>query len=270
MNNTSTKFGIACAAMAALCLTATSVQAQCTTCAVPQVAYSPVVYNNYTTYDGWYLGKYVGRLGRRIFGPAPAPAYQVGYAPTYAAYPQTYAASYAPTYAASYAPACTTCGTSPCACAQTTYRPVVMQPVTECTTCYAPACNTCNTCSSGVTQATYDAPAASSCPTCNTSSYVQSTVESSPPSLPSTGTAPPRTFQETDRMDPIPAEESADDQNADWNAPMLLDPNDRLTKRPTAPVWTAVYKKPATITSISATKTATTGSKKTLGWTSGR
>lgn len=277
MKTTLTNYGLACVAAAAFCLAASSAQAQCSTCVTPQVAYSPVVYNSYTTYDGWYLGKYIGRMGQRIFGTAPAPAYQVGYAPAYGAYPQTYAASYAPTYSyASYAPSCNTCGTSPCGCAQTTYRPVVMQPVTSCATCYAPACSpcnscgTCDTCSSGVTQATYDAPVSSSCPTCNTSSYVQSDYESSAPSLPSNATAPPQTFRESDRVDPIPVDESSvDDQNADWNAPMLLDPNDRITKRPTAPVWTAVYKKPASITTISVAKPATT-TQKSLGWTSGR
>jgi hypothetical protein len=280
MKKTSTKFGLACAALAALCMASSDAQAQCATCAVPQVAYSPVVYNNYTTtYDGWYLGKYIGRLGQRIFGPAPAPAYQAAYPMTYAAsYPRTYAASYAPTYSyASYAPSCSTCGTSPCCCnTQTTYRPVIMQPTTTCATCYQPTCGTCNTCGScgtcdacsGVTQATYDAPVQSSCPTCNTSSYVQSNSSAAAPSLPNT-TAPPQTFRETDRINPIPAEESSvDDQNADWNAPMLLDPNDKITKRPTAPVWTAVYKKQASITSVSAAKAPV--SKKNIGWTSGR
>lgn len=259
MRNNSTKFGFALAALAAACMLAGTGQAQCTTCAVPQVAYSPVVYNTY--YEGWYLGKYLGRMGRRVFGTAPAPAYQA-----------SYATAYAPTYSyASYAPSCNTCGTSPCCCPQTVCRPVIMQPVSSCcTTCYAPSCSTCATCDScstcGVTQAAYGAPVSSGCPTCDTSSYVQSSADSAAPSLPSNGSAaPPQTFRETDRVTPVPAEESADGQNVDLSAPMLLDPNDQMTKRPTAPVWTAVYKEPAKITSISAPKT-----KKTIGWTSGR
>lgn len=267
MKENKMKFGLALAVAAAMCLTTGNADAQCSTCAVPQVAYSPVVYNNYTTtYDGWYLGKYVGRLGRRVFGTAPAPAYQAGY-------PTTYAASYAPTYSyASYAPSCNTCDTSPCCCTQTTYRPIVMSPVSDCCGC-ASTCNSCGTCSScsGVTQAGYNTSVSSSCPTCNTSAYVDSsTTNSAPaPSLNNIAPAPPQTFRETERLDPTPAEESGvGEQASDFGAPLLLDPNDKLTKRPTAPVWTAVYKRPATITSISAADRP--AKKQAVGWTSGR
>ncbi len=270
MNKTTTKFGFACAALAALCLTSATASAQCATCAVPQVAYSPVVYNTY--YDGWYLGKNM----RRWFGTAPAPAYQVSYAPTYTT-------AYAPTYSyASYAPSCTTCGTSPCACStQSCFRPVVMTPTCS-TCCYAPACGTCttcgtcdtcstcgtcDTCAGGVTQTTFDAPVSSSCPTCGTSAKVQASTDDVAPSISNT---PPRTFQETDRMNPTPVDESADNSNADWDAPQLFDPNDQVTKRPTAPVWTAVYKKPASITSISAANKPVASSTSTIRWSSGR
>lgn len=275
MKETKMKFAIACAAAAAVCITSNLASAQCATCAVPYAAASPVVYNNYTTYDGWYLGKYIGRLGQRLFGPAPTAAYTAAYPASYG-YPSTYAAGYAPSYNyaaayapnysyASYAPSCSTCGTSPCACAQTTYRPVVMSPV--CDSCCTPTCSTCNSCPtcSGVSQATYDAPVTSNCPTCNTSTY----IESPSASAPSLNTAPPQTYRETDRLDPIPANESSTTGQAnDFDAPMLLDPNDKLTKRPTAPVWTAVYKQPATITTISTSQD--TPAKKNIGWTSGR
>jgi len=270
MKNALLTIAFASAVLAATCLSSGEANAQCATCVTPQVAYTPVSYNSY--YDGWYPGKYLGRATRRVFGVAPAPAYSAGYAAAYpttyaAAYPTTYAASYAPTYATSYAPGCSTCGTSPCGCQQTTFRPVIMQPVAECNTCcYAPA--TCSTCS-GVTQAAYDAPAAS-CPTCNSA---PASTHSSPqqPSLPSSpAPAPQQTFRETDKLNPTPANESSfDEQNADWEAPQLLDPNDRLTKRPTAPVWTAVYKKQSNITPVKAS-TPTAKPKKTIGWTSGR
>lgn len=269
------KLGLAMAVAVAMCLTTAESYAQCSTCAVPQVAYSPVVYNNYTTtYDGWYLGKYVGRLGRRVFGTAPAPAYQVGYPTTYAAgYAPTYSyASYAPTYAASYAPSCNTCGTSPCCCAQTTYRPIVMSPVSSCCTCPT-TCNTCGTCDtcSGVTQAGYNTSVSSSCPTCNTSTYIDSSASnaSQAPSLNNSAPAPQQTFRETERLDPTPAEETGvGEQASDFGAPLLLDPSDKLTKRPTSPVWTAVYKQPATIKSVSATQSP--AKTQSVGWTAGR
>lgn len=282
MKETKMKFAIACAAAAAVCFTSAVATAQCSTCAVPYAAASPVVYNNYTSYEGWYLGKYLGRLGSRIFGPAPAPAYTAAYPATYAAgyapsygYATSYApsynyaASYAPSYNyASYAPTCNTCGTSPCCCSQTTYRPVVMQPVDTCNSCCQPTCSTCNTCptcTSGVSQATYDAPLTSSCPTCSTSTY----LESPSASAPSLNTAPPQTFRETDRIDPIPANESSNAGQAnDLDAPSLFDPNDKLTKQPTASVWTAVYKQPATITTISTQQPVT--SKQSIGWKSGK
>ncbi|WP_425398428.1 hypothetical protein [Aeoliella sp.] len=260
------KFAIACATLATIGLVATDANAQCSTCAVPQVTYSPVVYNTYN--DGWYLGKYFGRMGRRVFGTAPASAYAVGYAPTYSY------ASYAPTYSASYgSTCCNTCGTSPCCCAQTTYRPVIMQPACGCTTCggcsTCGTCSTCNSCSScGVVQSSYDAPASSSCPTCNTSSYYEDSSSSSDPAPSLNNSAPPQTYRETDRLDPTPATESGNESQAlDLSPPLLLDPNsnDKVTKRPTAPVWTAVYKQPAKITNVSSAKPK----KKTIGWSAG-
>ncbi|MGI9457099.1 MAG: hypothetical protein ACR2NU_11105 [Aeoliella sp.] len=102
------------------------------------------------------------------------------------------------------------------------------------------------------------------------------------PSLPSNSPAPPKTFQESQAAelpaipDPVPAEESSfEEQNAAaWDeAPQLLDPRDKLTKQPTAPVWTAVYKRSADAsakTRPEATSISQPKQKKTIGWTSGR
>ncbi|QDU55572.1 hypothetical protein Pan181_17640 [Aeoliella mucimassa] len=253
----SMKYVIACLALLGMSAIAQSASAQCNTCAVPQVTYSPVVYNSYA-YDGWYLGKYIGRLGQRMFGPAPAPAYTVGYG--YAA-PTTYAASYAPAYnyatnyASYYSPSCSTCGQSSCGC-QTSYRPVIMQ-----------SGSGCSTCNSGVVQAGYDSTV-SSCPTCTAGSAYNSSTSSPAPSLQS---SPPPTFRESERLEPTPAPENANESSAnDFSAPLLLNPNDQITKRPTAPVWTAVYKQPATITSVKAVEKPSTPPTITVGWSSGR
>ena len=255
MKKISMKFVLACTLVLALGLVANTASAQCTTCAVPQVTYSPVVYNTYQ-YDGWYLGKYVGQLGRRVFGTAPAPAYTTGYPTTYAAGyapTYTYAASYAPTYsyATSYAPACSTCGTGSCGC-QTTYRPVTMQPLSSCSSC------------SGVVQAGYNAP---SCPSCATGT----TTTAAPTNDYQPTLAPQRTFQETQRLEPTPAAETSNESSTtELNAPLLLNPNDQITKRPTSPVWTAVYKSPATITSVRATQQPSDSEPLTIGWKAGR
>ena len=253
---------LACMVTVAMGLASQSADAQCSTCATPQVTYSPVVYNT-TTYDGWYLGKYVGRWSRNLFGSAPPPA-------TYASYstPTTYAAAYAPaTYSVSYAPTCSTCCSSPCGC-QTTYRPVIMQPLTSCSSCTAcSACNTCSSCS-GVVQAGYNAPASSSCPTCATGT---TTTMSSEPAPALGNSSPPPTFRETDRVEPTPADETSIESSAsDLNAPLLLNPNDQITKRPTAPVWTAVYKQPATISTVKALPSRSTSAQPKVGWAAGR
>jgi len=159
-----------------------SASAQCATCPVPTVAYSPVVAQPtvaYRPYTGWYPGKWLDQWRMRRAGVAsPVPAYTAAYAPTYtAAYAPTYRAAYAPSYTASYttayrpyvtsfaplsAPVAAPCNT----CVQTAYypnfqtvaRPVLMRPVIAA----APACG-CGACSSGVSQAAYTEPACSSC-----------------------------------------------------------------------------------------------------------
>ncbi|WP_442485538.1 hypothetical protein [Aeoliella sp. SH292] len=309
MRTINTKVAIAGALMASFAITGVA-SAQCATCAVPQTVWSPVVtpapvvVNNVTVDDRWYLGKNLGRWNRRVWGSAPAQAqvvgmpvvaapattWAVGYAPATtwsAAYApaSTYSVGYAPatTWSAGYAPACSTCGVSDCGCATTAFRPVIMQPAAECSTCNA--CNVaapCSSCASGVVTTSYDAPVNTGCSTCAgggssvTSSYVQQapTQAAPAPSLPTNAPAPPQTFRETDRLDPIPAEAAAPaDQASDLSAPLLLDANgDKMTKRPTAPVWTAVYKHPAKITAVSAAGAdeAKPAAKQTIGWTSGR
>ncbi len=296
MKNLTSTTLFALAAATVMMMAPRAAQAQCTTCVTPQVAYSPVVYNNYA-YEGWYLGKYLGRATRGLFGVAPAAAYQAGYPATYAtpyAAPATYAAAYPRTYGVGfrrahtvgYAPAYSyavarpaTYTSSPSCCTQTTYRPVVMQAVHDQATC-------CNSCNSGGTvgQAIYQPSTPASCPSCATASHAAPLAGAGPtnaPSLPSHSPAPPSTFRREKPMteapatlDPIPAEESSfEEQNAGaWDAPLLLDPNDRLTKRPTAPVWAAVYKKSADTsqTTSGAAARSVSQSKQTIGWTSGR
>lgn len=264
---------LALAAAALISMVPHTASAQCSTCvtqpvAYSQVAYSPVAYNSYA-YDGWYLGKYLGRASRRVFGVAPAAAYQVGYPRTYAAaYPRTYGVGYAPAY------------TYPSR--RVTYRPVIMQAAPSCSTC-CNTCNTCDTCSTcgTVGQAIYQPSASSSCPSCVASSYSAPAARADrQPRLPANNSAPPSTFLEPQRTEmstelaPIPADEtSLDEQNASFlEAPLLLDPHDKLTKRPTAPVWNAVYKKQAgnspSKTRIKAVSRSVP--RQSTGWTSGR
>jgi hypothetical protein len=252
-------------------LAASTASAQCATCPTPVVAYSPVVYNNYQVDEGWYPGKLIGRLGQRLFGTAPAPAYAnytaaypmtygAAYAPTYAAaYAPTYAAAYAPTYTTAYAPAyaaaaptyatnyapaaCTSCGVNPCSC-QTSYRPVVMQPVVEQTTYYSQGCATCGT----ATGTAYSAAPAPGCANC-AANYAEQAIHQAPVAAgvaPSTAVSPPQTFREPElRNEPTPASgTSASEATKNWEPPQLFAPGDKQVKRPSTTVWTAVYEQP--------------------------
>ncbi len=168
--------------------------AQCATCAVPTVAYQPVVAQPtvaYRPYTGWYPGKWLDQWRmRRSTVPASraayAPTYSAAYAPTYTAayapayttaYAPTYTAAYAPTYTAAYRPYLTSYAplsaavAAPCnTCTQTVARQVLMRPVVvapACNTCsFTPSCG-CDACSTGLSQAHFNEyssePACSSC-----------------------------------------------------------------------------------------------------------
>ena len=175
-------------------------------------AYAPTTYQTYRPmFGGWYPGKLLGQINRRIWGVPEtyAAAYPTTYAAAYpaasvaaypsasytAAYPAAYTASY-PTYTASYAPsysasyATTTAYAAPAACPTC---------VPACTTCAMPACDPCAACAAStpaVTQATYVQPA--DCPTC-APTYSQSTPQQAPPS-----STPPQTYGGQTSPDPAP------------------------------------------------------------------
>jgi hypothetical protein len=96
-------------------------------------------------------------------------------------------------------------------------------------------------------------PAASSTPS---STYVPQTSgsstssEPSPTLAPDANVAPERSTIETQKpvpadppLQPEPASTDTTDESATFQAPKLLDPNDRTAERHMAPVWTAVYHK---------------------------
>jgi hypothetical protein len=217
-------------------------------------AYAPTYTTAYapaytTTNSGWYPGYWLGRANRSIWG-VPQTTY---YAPTYtAAYATT--AYYAPTtsyYAGYAAPACSTCTAS--------YAPACSSCSTcsTCTASYAPACSACSTCGTTVVSG------ASSCPNCTAgtvsqAAYTESTPSSTyvPPTSGSTSTEPTPSLdldelvphersmdvQKPVTPEPAPADDTeASDESANFQAPTLLDPNDRTAQRHMAPVWTAVY-----------------------------
>ena len=159
--------------------------AQCATCAVPTVAYSPVAYQPAVAYQPYYTQNRLRwrdrvrlrRYERAAYRAGVAP-YSVGYAPYTAAYATTaaytpYTAAYTPyslgypsytaayrPYVTAYAPLVPAGSVGTCAgCTQTAYyaaavtvaRPVAMSPVvaSACSTCsYDPcSCSTsCSTC----------------------------------------------------------------------------------------------------------------------------
>jgi len=260
-------------------LTNDTANAQCSTCPMPTVAYQPVVAQPVATvqYAGWYPGKLLDRWRLRNYGVG---SYGVAapVAPTYTPYTASYApytAGYAP-YVSAYAPLRRTVfarplahtayyPASPCSgCVQTVARPVVLSPVVHagCSTCAVPSCGGCSACSTipmGVSQATYNQPNIQpGCSSCATSPAIPS--YSPTPSLVPTGqgqTVGPPTPQprlipnepapsRSNYPDPQPQEDLS--TNTTFEAPQLLDPNDRTAQRassgsPTVGVWNAVYRK---------------------------
>lgn len=249
----------------------------------PVTAYQPVAHQAYRPYTGWYPGYWLGRLfSPRAYTAAYAPTYTAAYAPAYtAAYAPTYTASYAHTvgYPVSLTAyqgvaSCSTCGTSPCGCAT---QSVVMRPAGCCDTCGSSACS-CG--SSGVTQAVYEsgsgcpncaaAPASYAAPQYDTQQYDTQQYDTQQYGSPSdTRSTVPQTFGPTPQPELAP-DEAADTQRtlrldapstipSEYNfnsgsgttrpssyfeAPKLFDSQDKVTQRPTTPVWTAVYHRP--------------------------
>ena len=280
--------------LAAVAMTAplvTNASAQCTTCAVPTVAYRPVAAQPvvaYRPYTGWYPGKWLdGWRSRRL--TTAVPVYTASYAPQQVAY-RPYITSFAP-----LAPACREC-------VQTVARPVVLQPIlNSCSTCGCDSCScsSCSACSAPVSQASYTEPACSSCAASGGPSYVTPPSSSGqaivgpPTPQPQLETSPPTTtFRRSEggqapagtdgnskpepQSDPGPADDSDASTFFDLRAPMLLDPSDRTARRsssrkPTVDVWTAVYRRStnaaATNTASQASHTRSQAAVDAEGWT---
>jgi len=257
------------AALAVVALGA-SASAQCTTCAVPTTtaytAYSPVVYQTYRPYTGWYPGYWLDRASVSVWGrPVTYSAY---YAPTYStSYRPAYTVRYAST--AYYAPACSTCSSytscdSPCTTCGV--QQVSLRPICDaCTTC-----GSCGPCGCGtVTQAGYVID--SGCAGCAVAQPaaavavpqqggvavpLQAVPQGAAPSgaEPAPALAPgetPPTFRQTEKpaadadavdLPPEPAPEESEDSASNFDAPQLLNPNDRTAQRHVAPVRNAVYR----------------------------
>ncbi len=257
--------------------------------AQPTVAYKP--------YTGWYPGKWLDQWRLRSAGVGTtAPAYTAAYAPTYtAAYAPSYTAAYRP-YVTSYAPLSSrTIQTAYYPVTRTVARQVLMRPVVvapACNTCnFTPSCG-CSACSTGVSQAHFNEysgePACSSCAGGGVTHVAPLSNQGQPSVGPLTGQptlspiqAPPNGQSQYDakrpvegddspnvepladeedpleKYDPGPTETEADPSTY-YNAPRLLDPNDRTAARsykqshkPTVDVWTAVYRGPTKHRNIS-------------------
>ena len=288
MNPRSMRIAIVCLiATVCMCAVATNASAQCSTCATPTVAYSPVVTQPVVAqpvYTGWYPGRFFDRLRtRRYFGAATAPAtYTAAYAPTYtAAYapavtatPYTaayaYSAAYRP-YLTSYAPLTRTSYYVPTATSCDCARQVVLSPVAgACDPCGCNPCNcgvstcsTCSSCSSGVGQAVYSEPT-TGCSNCaaGTGTPSFSTGPNVGPATPRPELAPNepapgasqfdanRPVTEDVKIDPQPVTE--EDSSTYFEAPRLFNPRDLTANRqPTVPVRQAVYKQPVQTQQVS-------------------
>lgn len=270
---------------------AADVQAQCTTCATPTVAYAPVVAAPSTVVVAPRLGLF-DRLRLRRWGvaypattytAAYAPAYTAAYTPSYvAAYAPTYTASYAPAYTAAYAPASYAPAASPYLTSYapmqryavsyaptTVYQPALLAPVETapaCTTC-SYGCSTCSvaspcdSCAAApaagyVDQAGYAAAPSTGCSTCEPASGTP--VYPGVPAGSDPSTPPPTIPEATDSgylpIDPRPEADDAASFGPDFPAPPLFNTNgDPTASRPTVDVHTAVYRRPANVTRTSTT-----------------
>ncbi|TWT36399.1 hypothetical protein KOR34_13040 [Posidoniimonas corsicana] len=231
---------------------------------VSQTVYSPVTTQATTVYRGWYPGMYVRRmLGWGDPAPAAAATYTTAaYQPTY---PPSYSVGYAPaTYNVGYAPTAYTAGYAAVASATytTNYRAVTLSPVTTCCEPVVPACatdcascggNGCSSCAGGASQAVYQE---------SPSNYGNDSYGGGPTPAPYID---PNAPVATERQKP-PVEQEKDaesdeesvldaEQSNFFHAPPLYAPNavDRVTRKPAAPVWNAVYKRDTSVRQASAT-----------------
>ncbi len=206
------------------------------------------------------------------FAPSPT-AFTAAYRPTY---PPSYTVGFAPTFSlasevalqTAFSPvvgsacsSCNACGCDPCGCTSCA-MPVTMA---------SPGCSTCGQ----ATSAVYESPS-SGCASCNAPASYSSNVAPSNyyDSAPTQQSYNPQSFTPQTPGQPTPApglgpnenppaersilekpemqqDDAADlgpsaaDSSTYFEAPQLYDPRDRTTQRPTAPVWNAVYEKPA-------------------------
>lgn len=218
-------------------------------------AYGPTYTTAYApTYTTAYAAAYTPTYPPSYYGVSYAPTYTTAYRP---AYPLGYSVGYATTVAAAPVSACATCADP-----YDSSRPVVMSAVVDgCSTC-APACSTCAD-GSYVAPATYETSGSgcAGCATGATSTYI---TPSSPPPAATNGDVPPPAIPPSEptpveRTTEKPAEKSVLEEEKStepappasetettpgatmFQSPELFDPGGRVTQRPHAPVWTAVY-----------------------------
>jgi hypothetical protein len=97
---------------------------------------------------------------------------------------------------------------------------------------------------------------------------------------PAQGAPPQSTFRETQKPEPAPTTDSApilqpmpqkgpmDGGSTNLEAPKLLSPQDRTAQRSAAPVWTAVYNKPASGKTVIQTVSREQAIDDAAGWVS--
>lgn len=226
---------------------------------------APVAYGaSYAPYTASYAPYTAGYVP---YAASYAPAATVAYRPTY---PPTYTVGYAPTYSlAAEVPLQTVVQSVPdCgACATTAAMPVTLA---------APCCDACG----GVATAGYaESGGCASCeqPASFETPYVpQTTVQQAPGATPGYQSGSPTPAPILGADENVPEERSnlkpdadkeesagedlgptdgspADESSTYFEAPRLFNPGDRTTRKPTAPVWKAVYRKPVGGTAAVAT-----------------